>query len=756
MKIHALPTLTSAFVLIVCSTASAQQPVGAPQLGVKPAAPARRASATRTTEAPTIDGVLDEQLWQQVTPIVEFLQVEPTEGQPATEKTEVRLLYTSTTLYVGVNCFDSEPSKIVTTDSRRDSSLNGQDSFQMIFDTYHDKQNGFIFGTNSVGIQYDAQVRNEGETIRGGPPGGLGGGGNAGGAGAGVNVNWDGSWDVKTRTTETGWTAEFAIPLRTLRYGPPPQVWGVNFARLIEHKRELLYWSPISRIYTITRLSSAGELRGMDFPAPRDLKLMPYALSSANRNFASTTQTEYDGDGDWGIDGKIGVTSSTTLDLTYNTDFAQVEVDEQQINLTRFNLLFPEKRPFFLENRGLFAVGRPGEIDLFFSRRIGIDENGVLIPIQGGARLTGKARGVNVGVLNMQTDHVGNTPQNNFTAARVNKDLRNRSSFGAMFVNREGIGDTFGGSGYNRTFGVDGRLGLKESVTFSGFAARTSTPGLEGNDYAYSSAFEYRTRKWESTISYAQVAENFNPEVGFLERPDPYRQGGVSFRRHIRTPALAKLGLREYEPHATFESYWGFDGLQETATVHIDGRWDFENGYQLSSAALNIQYEGLRKPFEVYPGVIVPAGNYRSPYFFGQGSTDRRKWISASLTTNIGGFLSGSQVSFAPSINIRQGGRLTSSFRLTRNDIDLPQGAFVTNLASARATFNFTTLINTSVLIQWNDRTRRWSTNLRFNWLRTAATGLYVVYNDTEAFNGIGPVNRAFIVKYSHMIDLID
>ena len=228
----------------------------------------------------------------------------------------------------------------------------------------------------------------------------------------------------------------------------------------------------------------------MDFPVPRDFKLMPYALGSSNRNFANPTQTEYDGDGDWGIDAKIGVTSSTTLDLTYNTDFAQVEVDEQQINLTRFNLLFPEKRPFFLENRGLFAVGRPGEIDLFFSRRIGIDDNGVLIPIQGGARLTGKARGMNIGFLNMQTDHVGKTPQNNFTAARVNKDLRNRSSLGAMFVNREGIGDTFGAAGYNRTFGVDGKLGLKESVTFSGFLAKTSSPGLEGDDYAYSSAFE--------------------------------------------------------------------------------------------------------------------------------------------------------------------------------------------------------------------------------------------------------------------------
>jgi len=717
----------------------------------------KRMTGTKITEAPTIDGVLDEPAWQTATPISDFVQAEPVEGSAPTERTEVRLLYDAHTLFVGVMCFDSEPSQIVTTDSRRDSGLSGQDSFQMIFDTYHDRQNGFIFGTNVVGMQYDAQVRNEGETQRGGPPGGLGGGGgNATGAGAGVNVNWDGSWVVKTHVSETGWSAEFAIPLRTLRYGPPPQVWGVNFSRAIERKREFVYWSPVSRIYTITRLSSAAELRGLDVSPPRDFKLMPYAVGSANRNFASPTETGYSRSGDWGIDSKIGVTSSTTLDLTYNTDFAQVEVDEQQINLTRFNLLFPEKRPFFLENRGLFAVGRPGEIDLFFSRQIGINESGTLLPIQGGARLTGKARGVNVGLLNMQTEQVGNSSANNFTAARVNKDLRNRSSLGAMFVNRAGTGDVAGNNNYNRTYGIDGKLGLKEAVTLSAFGARTQTPGLSGKDYAYSSAFEFRTRTNEATLSYAEVGDNFNPEVGFLERPDGYRQVSTALRRHIRTPALKKLGLREFEPHVSYESYWGFDGLQETATLHIDGRWDFENGYTIGSAALNVQYEGLRKPFEVYPGVVVPAGEYRSPFFFGMANTDRRKWLSANMSWNIGGFLSGQQLSLSPTLNIRQGGRLTSSVRWTRNDITLPQGAFRTNLATARMTFNISTLINASALIQYNDRTRRWSTNLRFNWLRTAATGLYVVYNDTETFSGLGPVSRAFIIKYSHMFDILD
>jgi hypothetical protein len=712
----------------------------------------RRAVATRTSEAPVIDGVLDEAAWSLAPAIDGFVQTEPFEGQPATERTEVRVLYTRTALYVGVTCFDSEPGRIVTTDSRRDSSLAGQDSFQMIFDTYHDRQNGFIFGTNAVGIQYDAQVRNEGETLRGGPPAGLGGG-NTSGAGGGINVNWDGAWRVKTRVADDGWTAEFEIPLRTLRYGAPPQVWGVNFSRSIERKRESVYWSPIARIYNLARLSSAGELGGLDVPAPRDFKLMPYAINAVNRNFtpgAKTTDTK-----DWGLDGKIGVRSSLTLDLTYNTDFAQVEVDEQQINLTRFNLLFPEKRPFFLENRGLFAIGRPGEVDLFFSRRIGIDANGALIPIRGGARLTGKLHGTNIGLLNMQTERVGATPANNFTAARVNHELRNRSSVGFIFVNRTATGSGAGRDNWNRTVGVDARYGIREAVTFSGFAARTRTPGRSGKDHAFSTAFEFRNRDYEGNLSYAEVGDDFNPEVGFLERTDGYRQMGATFRRHVRTRKLAALGIREWEPHATYESYWGFDGLQETATLHVDSRLDFENGYSITSTAVNVQYEGLRKPFEVYPGVVVPSGRYRSPYFLTNLSTDRRRAVSASLNCNIGGFLSGSQVSCAPAVTIRQGGRMTSSVRLTRNSIDLPQGAFVTNLATARFTYNFSTFRSAQALVQYNDRTRRWSANLRFNWQRTAATGLYVVYNDTEAFGGLGPVNRALVIKYSHMFDVM-
>src|SRR5262245_22535037 len=322
----------------------------------------RTARANRVQTAPVLDGELNDEVWKLAELIDGCVQSDPLEGRPATERTEVRIVYDDQTLYVAVMCYDSEPGAILVTDSRRDSDLTETDSFQLILDTYLDQQNGFVFGTNPAGIEYDGQVSNEGF--------------GEGGAGGGFNKNWDGTWEVQSRMNDEGWSAEFAIPLRTLRYGKAPQTWGVNFSRNIKRKREIVYWSPVLRVYDINRLSAAGELHGLDLETPRNFKITPYVIGTALRDYRPANnqpvRTKYDGD--FGFDVKFGVTPSLNLDVTYNTDFAQVEVDEQQINLTRFNVFFPEKRPFFLENAGTFAVGKAEAIDLFFSRRIGIDE----------------------------------------------------------------------------------------------------------------------------------------------------------------------------------------------------------------------------------------------------------------------------------------------------------------------------------------------------------------------------------------------
>lgn len=736
--------------LLTVSLATVTSPLLAQTPRAAAARPTRQATAMRTAQPPTIDGDLSDEVWRQAPVISEFVQSDPAEGQPATEQTEVRVLYDDRALYVAVDAHDRTPGAIVATDGRRDASLNDQDSFQIILDTFHDRQNGFIFGTTPGGVQYDAQVRSEGEQQSTGAPA-LGR--TNSGSGGGLNVNWDGAWDVKTRTSETGWTAEFVIPLRTLRYGAPPQRWGLNFGRNIQHKREQTYWSPVSRAFNITRLSSAGELIGLQVAAPRNLKLIPYAITSANRNYTPGSKTEVDAN--WGIDAKVGVTSGLNLDLTYNTDFAQVEVDEQQINLTRFNILFPEKRPFFLENRGLFAVGKNGEIDLFFSRKIGITDSGALVPIRGGARLTGKLPGgMNLGMLDMQTEAVGATAANNYGAVRVAKDLPNRSSVGGIFVNRAAVGDGAGTDNWNRTWGSDVKWGIGESWTATAFAARTETPGLAGRQSAFSSGIQYQTRKRRTFYEYTQVGEDFNPEVGFLERTDGFRQLFTGWYENVRTPWLAKHGIREWRPHYSYEGFWGFDGFRETATLHMDNAWDFENG-NMFSPAMNVQWEGLRKPFQVYKGIVVPAGHYTSPHAAALWNSDRRKWISVSGSYAIGGFLSGHQNSWAPQVNIRRGAALTSTLRWTVSDVHLPQGHFTTNLGSLKVAYNFSPLLNLQALVQYNDVTHRWSTNLRFNWLQSGGAGLYVVYNDTESMNGLGPVNRAFIVKYSRMFDVL-
>ncbi|MCP4654389.1 MAG: carbohydrate binding family 9 domain-containing protein, partial [bacterium] len=310
-------------------------------------------------------------------------------------------------------------------DSRRDASLRDTDSIQVILDTFRDQRNGFVFGTNPAGIEYDGQVTNEGE-------GSLGFGDDEG-----FNLNWDGAWEVQTAVSEIGWSAELAIPFRTLRFPKESlQSWGLNVQRNIRRRNETAFWAPLPRQHGLFRLSLAGAVTGIEVSSQRNLKIVPYVLAEGQESAGKS-----DGTGDAGIDLKYSITPSLTLDATYNTDFAQVEADELQINLDRFDLFFPEKRPFFLENAGLFAVGIPGELELFFSRRIGIGPDGEAVPILGGVRLSGKAGRTSVGFLQMRSESVEDTaPRNDFTVARMSRELPNRSSIGAIFVNRRGGG----------------------------------------------------------------------------------------------------------------------------------------------------------------------------------------------------------------------------------------------------------------------------------------------------------------------------
>ena len=466
-------------------------------------------TATQLDSSPVVDGIITNDVaWEGAVPTTGFWQVQPNDGMPATQRTEVYVGFTDDALYIGVMAFDDDPDGIIVTDSRRDSSLNDTDAFLFVIDGLLDRQNGYVFGTNAAGIEYDGQVIKEGA------------GDDFGSGGGAFNLNWDGTWAVSSKITDVGWSAEFRIPFHTLRYGRGDvQDWGINFQRNIRRNNEIAYWAPLERNRNLFRISEAGTLRDIAPPPQRNLQITPYVLGQW-RDSGDAEGSE--SDSDFGFDIKYSVTPSLTLDLTYNTDFAQVEADEIQLNLDRFNLFFPEKRPFFLENAGQFAVGNGEEVEMFFSRRIGIAGDGTPIPVEGGARLSGKiGETTNVGLIYMRTEAVDDlAPGNDFSVARVSQELPNRSSLGAIFVGREGDGSYLlpAELDSNKTYAVDGRWGIGDNVLLQGWVARTETPALTGRDDAFSFKADYNAVKWAANASYTEVGEDFNPEVGFLAR----------------------------------------------------------------------------------------------------------------------------------------------------------------------------------------------------------------------------------------------
>ena len=726
--------------------------------------------AFRTEAPPVIDGeVQTDEAWRTAAPVTEFWQTTPREGDPVSERTEVRVLYDDENLYFGVVCFDRSPEGIIVSDSRRDASLTETDSFQIILDTFRDRQNGFVFGTNPAAIEYDGQVSREGQGV--GMFGGGGGGPRQrGGSGGGFNLNWDGSWRVETRVTEIGWSAEFAIPFQTLRYGSgEEQSWGINFQRNIRRRNENAFWAPVPRQFNLYRLSYAGTLDGLEIGNQRNIQLMPYVLGQVRRR-------ELDSDKTWtgesGVDAKFGLTPGLNLDLTYNTDFAQVEVDEQQINLDRFNLFFPEKRPFFLENAGFFSVGDPGSSELFFSRRIGIGEEGNVIPILFGARLTGKLGNFNnVGILNMQTERAGGfTPPNNYTVVRYSRELPNRSSLGGIFLTRQATGEAATPDDHNETFAIDGKLGLGEYGLLNGYLAGTSTPGLSGDQHAFKFDANYNSPAWRLRSSYAEVGENFNPEVGFLRREGVRELNLSVFHTHRMTGDF--LGLHEIRPHTSFEAFWDFEGFQETGYWHIDNHWEWRSGHEFHTG-FNVTREGVKETFDIYEDpknperkILVPPGTYDHVELALVGITNRGAPVGMQANFSAGGFFGGTRINLRPTLQARLGEAFNASFSLIRDAIKLPSGDFATNLARARLSYSFNPRMALQTLIQYNDSTRSWATNIRFSWVQEANTGLYIVYNDSRGAGDVActvgrlsvtdcvPSDRSLIVKFSKFLSL--
>jgi hypothetical protein len=721
--------------LVASAAAGKQRPETPPELRAAP-----------LQSSPVVDGdVAGDSAWQGLEPATGFWQIRPNDGHPSSQQTEVFIGFTETSVYVGVIAHDDNPDGIIVTDSRRDSSLDDTDAFLMIIDGLLDRQNGFVFGTNPAGIEFDGQVTLEG----------LGTGISF--EGGQLNLNWDGVWSVATTTGEFGWSAEFEIPFRTLRFGAADeQDWGINFQRNIRRENEVSFWAPLDPSRNLYRVSEAGTLRGVRPPPQRSLQFTPYVLGSARRG---GTLDSTDTDSDAGFDIKYLITPSLTLDLTLNTDFAQVEADDVQINLDRFNLFFPEKRPFFLENAGQFAVGNPGSVEVFFSRRIGIGEEGEIIPVDGGARLSGKLGGsTNVGLLLMSTDAVTSVaPQNLYSVARINQELASRSAIGAMFVGRSGDGSHLvpDGDDHNYSYAIDGRWGIGDNILLSGWLAKTETPGLDGKDHAFGFDADYNDARWSSNFRYTEVREDFNPEVGFLSRTE-YRMGRIFLMRRIRPDDL--WGLLEIRPHVSYTGHWKFDGFQESGFLHLDSHFEYQTGTEIHTG-VNFTRAGVIEAFEIVDGVVIEPGTYDHSELQLVYFTDESRPVSFGINFVAGGRFGGDRVSVNPSLNIRVGEVFRSEFEIDYNDFDLPVpgGDFTANLARARLSYSFTPKITLEALIQYNDLDEVLGTNVRFSWLRSANSGLFLVYNEIDE-RGIGgsPTGREFIVKYSHIFNIFE
>ena len=724
--------------------AGVSRPVAADERGLQVTNDGRRVvTAIESKTAITLDGALDEAVWTVAEPASGFVQAEPYEGQPATEVTEVRLAFDGEALYIGVRCADVSGVPAIINDIRKDFTAGEQDSFEVILDTFADRRNGFVFVVNPVGAKSDTQIANEGRD---------------------VNTSWDAVWSVATRLEATGWTAEIRIPFKTLRFEPgADRVWGVNFSRRIRARNEVDYWSPVPRVYNLYRASLAGTMAGLPDASPgRNLRVKPWVSADATRPVGGS---EFDPNGHVGVDVKYGVTPSLTLDVTARPDFAQAEADEQQVNLTQFSLFYPEKREFFLENAGMFYFGdipresRLGnarfappeeEILLFFSRRIGLTDSGLAIPINAGGRLTGRVGRTGLGVLAIQTQSQGVSAGDNYTVLRARRDVLRNGDIGAIFLSRQATGSGAG----NEVAGVDANFRFVKALSINGFLARSFTPGFTSGQMAGKGSITWNANTLHTQYSLLSIGDQFRDDVGYIKRVG-IRKHFVDFGVRKRPEAMRKYGIRELHPHTRYNIYTDQANEKVSYTNHIAMAAFFERGGYIE-AQWNPRFERITTPFRIRPDQAFAPGSYAWNEYAIELETDHSRKLSGSALITGGGFWSGTQRSAKIGVVFRPSYHWTFDTALQRNDITLPAPMhdFTTNLVASRIGYAFNTRTFLDTLLQYNTDLRQFSANVRFDVIHRPLSDLFIVYNEQQLTDTPVPVNsgRGLIAKYTHML----
>jgi Domain of unknown function (DUF5916)/Carbohydrate family 9 binding domain-like len=693
------------------------------------------AKAVRVEQAPHLDGTLDDPLWQRARPITNFRQKEPHEGEAATEKTEVRILYTRHAVYFGIHCVDSDPSRIIATELRRDVSQELDDHFEILIDSNNNRRGGYVFEVNPLGTQSDGLVVEEQE----------------GSQGTEFDTGWDGVWKSEARIGENGWTATIEIPFTTLNFTKSNDVvWGLNFKRFIRRKNEEDLWAAYRRTFGITKVSESGELTGItDIGSGRLFIIKPYGLVQYDKETGQNPAFPLTG----GVDIKYGIRSNLILNLTGNTDFSATEVDQEHVNLTPFPIYVPEKRQFFLENAGVFAFPLGDQDQLFFSRQIGIDSiTGQQVPINGGARLTGSAGRTEFGVMDVDTRSSGPNPYANYAVVRVKEALWGGSYIGVLGIDKR-AGDLQ--DSFNQTGGVDTRMVFFKDWIFDGHLAGTDSPGHPNGNSDVGGALRYRSNWLDGTFERRKIGPNFNPEVGFVQLTDAnetYGDATIKVRPQIR-------GLREMQFEGFMLHAPTTQGEVQTQEWQATFRGEFHSGAYTDDDIVDVFTQSITTPLHIYKDVFIPVGLYHfTRHQLTYGSAQDRKF-TYNLFERFGGYYGGTLNEFRVRANYRPTAKFSISASTTwdRFRLPLPSGDFSIVLASLQGNYSFNRFLTLTSVIQVDtSNTQAVSANVRLRYNYRPDSDLYVIFNEGTQFTSIAPANppqvreTRFVVKWSY------
>ncbi|MDX1493044.1 MAG: DUF5916 domain-containing protein, partial [Longimicrobiales bacterium] len=695
-----LAIVLAAVATLLCSAPAPAQEVGQAQGPVAPGDLPRPSLRAFRAQGPiTLDGVLDEPSWSLADSTTgTFWLTQPQAGYPAPDRTVIRIMYDDEALYMGAVLYDPEPHRAISAGLEQDFSPQASDIFGMAIDASFDRQSAYVFGANPAGAKWDAQSFNDG---------------------AAINSEWEGIYEVETSTFADGWIMEMRIPLTTLRFpgGEGEQTWGLNFSRQVRRRNEYATWAAIPRQFRVFRMSEAGTLEGLPaFKPGRNLQVKPF-FTGSNRDGELHPEGPVR-DFDAGLDAKWAVTPRLVLDLTAFTDFSQVEVDEEQINLTRFSLFFPEKRDFFLENDGIFTFAddatrtfrsgaSPRNFKLFHSRRIGLSDAREPLPIAGGGRLSGRIGRYELGLLDMQTLREGDSPAENFAVARVRRSVLTRSDVGFILVNRQATSATPGES-YSRAGGVDANLRF-DRLQLNAYAALTDDAGPDGDRSIGSVQVGWRDPVFDFSILTKHVGAQFRPEVGFVSRTAVnqwFASGGVHLQRPVSW-------LTEVNPYVDVTEYystaWDFESREVkpglTVIANDGGRF---------TAEFSHREERLREASPIL-GVPVAAGDYAFDLVSLSYSSSGARVVAGDVSFSFGEFFDGDRSSVTGTLTLRPNEHLLLEGSAQRNRIELSGTPIDADLFRGRMQFGYNTRTFLSAFVQYNRVERELLTNVRFN-----------------------------------------